>query len=136
MKSVFADTGYWIALLNERDSLHHRARQLATTLIDVKIVTSEWVLVEVLNGVSSGGPRLRSSATDAVHRLLAIDGTVIHGTVAGSFQSALALYRERPDKDWSLTDCTSFLIMEQFAIKSALTADHHFEQAGFDALLK
>jgi len=46
------------------------------------------------------------------------------------------LYAERPDKGWSLTDCISFVVMRQQGITQALTGDHHFEQAGFTALLK
>jgi uncharacterized protein len=50
--------------------------------------------------------------------------------------SPLDLYRDRPDKAWSLTDCISFVVMADKGIRDALTADHHFEQAGFVALLK
>ncbi|HET6880920.1 MAG TPA: hypothetical protein VFI31_12235 [Pirellulales bacterium] len=52
------------------------------------------------------------------------------------FQRAIDLYRRRPDKEWSLTDCTSFVVMQEQEIREALTADSHFEQAGFIALLK
>ncbi len=52
------------------------------------------------------------------------------------FQRALDRYEMRPDKDWSLTDCLSFLLMEERGIADALTADHHFEQAGFRALMR
>jgi predicted nucleic acid-binding protein len=50
-------------------------------------------------------------------------------------QQALALYRARPDKDWGLTDCASFVLMRQEGLTEALTADIHFRQAGFTALL-
>jgi predicted nucleic acid-binding protein len=45
------------------------------------------------------------------------------------------LYRNRADKNWSLTDCISFVVMKRKGITEALTGDHHFEQAGFKALL-
>jgi hypothetical protein len=46
------------------------------------------------------------------------------------------LYSERPDKGWSLTDCISFIVMRHHGVTQALTGDHHFEQAGFIALLR
>jgi predicted nucleic acid-binding protein len=52
------------------------------------------------------------------------------------FDSGLTRYEQRADKGWSLTDCISFVLMEQRGIAEALTGDHHFEQAGFVALLK
>jgi predicted nucleic acid-binding protein len=52
------------------------------------------------------------------------------------YDQGLDLYRSRPDKDWSLTDCISFTVMRQRGISEALTGDHHFEQAGFVAILK
>jgi uncharacterized protein len=53
-----------------------------------------------------------------------------------SLKAGIDLYRARPDKEWSLTDCISFAVMHQYSIREALTADHHFEQAGFVPLLK
>jgi len=55
---------------------------------------------------------------------------------SGQFGNALHLYRQRPDKEWSLTDCTSILIMQTEGIQEALTHDSHFAQAGFTALLR
>ncbi len=52
------------------------------------------------------------------------------------FAKGVQLYRERADKSWSLTDCMSFVVMRDHGLQDALTADHHFEQAGFRALLK
>ncbi|MGH9755060.1 MAG: type II toxin-antitoxin system VapC family toxin [Blastocatellia bacterium] len=52
------------------------------------------------------------------------------------FEAGISLFRERPDKAWSLTDCISFIVMERESLTEALTGDHHFEQAGFVALLK
>jgi predicted nucleic acid-binding protein len=52
------------------------------------------------------------------------------------FAAGVKLYAERPDKEWSLTDCISFVIMQQEGLSDALTGDRHFEQAGFRALLR
>ena len=69
MKRVFADTGYWIALLTPQDALHKEAHRLFATLAGVKIVTSDWVLIELLDGFATKGPHLRSLASDAVAAL-------------------------------------------------------------------
>ena len=55
---------------------------------------------------------------------------------ADLFDRGFQYFTGRPDKDWSLTDCISFVVMHESGITEALTADHHFEQAGFVALLK
>jgi hypothetical protein len=51
------------------------------------------------------------------------------------FSRGLDLYDERHDKNWSLTDCISFVVMKDFGLMEALTGDRHFEQAGFVPLL-
>ena len=52
------------------------------------------------------------------------------------FQAGLSLYETRLDKDWGLTDCISFVVMQREGILEAFTSDKHFEQAGFIRLLK
>jgi uncharacterized protein len=136
MKRVFADTSYWIALLNPRDELHARAVVAGGSYSEDQVVTSEMVLVEFLNGFSERGPRLRAAALKAVMSLRgSLNVTVIRQT-SDQFERALHRYGERIDKAWSLTDCASFLIMEGEGIESALTHDQHFAQAGFRALLR
>jgi predicted nucleic acid-binding protein len=136
MTHVFADTGYWIALLSPRDDLHLRAKEIAATLTGVQVVTSEWVLIEVLNGFAGRGQHLRSIAGATVSALRASAGAVVVPQTDEAFSEALKLYRETTDKQLSLTDCSSFLIMRKRGIDSALTPDHHFEQANFKALLR
>jgi predicted nucleic acid-binding protein len=135
MKRVFADTGYWIALLTPQDALHKEAHRLFATLAGVKIVTSDWVLIELLDGFATKGPHLRSLASDAVAALKKNPKVIVEPQIRNEFNEAFQLYRDRPDKDWSVTDCSSFLIMRRYEIDSALTHDKHFEQAGFNALL-
>lgn len=69
MERVFADTGYWIALLNPRDDLHQKATVTSSQYDSAKIVTSEMVLTEFLNSFSDYGPRLRQAAAKAVESL-------------------------------------------------------------------
>ena len=135
MKTLFADTGYWIALLNPRDNLHERAKQLATQLAPFRIVTTEMVLVEFLTSVSAGGQQLRQRAAETV-RSLKIDPNVeVVPQTSNQFEDALDLYASRPDQQWSLTDCASFVLMRQRYLWEALAEDHNFEQAKFAALL-
>ena len=136
MTQVFADTAYWVALVAPRDELHERAKQVSASLSDLQIVTSEWVLTELLNGFAEARPDLRVAACRAVASIRTRADMILVQQTSSSFAAAFDLYCERPDKGWSLTDCASFLIMRQFGILGALTSDRHFEQAGFEALLR
>jgi predicted nucleic acid-binding protein len=135
MTRVFADAGYWIALLNPRDGLHAKASLVSRTLGQVRIVTSEMVLVEVLNAFASNGEVLRRATCALVDRIRSNPNAEIIPMTSNAFRSALERYRNRADKTWGLTDCTSFLIMEQKGITEALSGDRDFQQAGFNALL-
>lgn len=136
MKQVSADTGYWIALLNPRDELHYRALLIPATLDQIQIVTSEWVFTELLDSFAERGAFLREAATFAISQFPTRSGVRVVSFGETTFQQALELYRSRPDNAWSLTDCSSFLIMRQLGVADALTHDRHFEQAGFNALLR
>jgi len=133
MPAVFADAGYWIALVNPRDMLHDRAAEYAGRLDRSRTVT---VLVEVLNGFSESGTRLRTKAAELAQAVVDDPNTDVVPQSPKLFWEALTLYSERPDKSWSLTDCASFVIMDQRRITEALTHDRHFEQNGYRALLR
>lgn len=131
MTPVFADTFYFIALLSPADHAHPRAAEYAG-LVD-RLVTTDWVLLELADGLSDTENRrlFPTSRTGLYANPLA---EVVPLDMA-LHQRAIDLYIQRPDKDWSLTDCVSFLVMQDRGLTEALTADRHFEQAGFDALL-
>ncbi len=136
MRTIFVDAGYWIALLYRQDALHAKAVSLARLLRGNRFVTTDLVLVEVLNFFAERGPYLRENAvklTNTIHGASRIR-VVSLGMV--DFDRALELYRNRGDKGWSLTDCASFLVMDSDHIDEALTPDRHFEQAGYTALLR
>jgi uncharacterized protein len=135
MERVFADTGYWIALLNSRDELHQKASSASRDFRPGQIVTSEMVLTEFLNSFSDYGPHLRQAAARAVESLRSARIAIIPQTTQ-LFANALRQYRAVADKNWSLTDCASFLIMEEQGLTAALTHDRHFAQAGFQTLLR
>jgi len=136
MRAVFADTSYWLALLNAHDALHRRAVAIAAQLSGVKMLTSEMVFVELLNSSSSGNPRERFSVVSAVQSFRGSDFVIVVPQTPDQFAFAFERYKQSADKNWSLTDCASFQIMETERITAALTHDHHFIQAGFDALLR
>ena len=133
MKRVFADTFYFIALLNPADQGHRRACATATEP-GISVVTTRWVLVEFCDAFS--GTHLRAACARMVKTLLADPKVLVCGEGSDVFDRSLDHYAKRPDKEWSLTDCISFVVMAEESLTEALTADHHFEQAGFVALLK
>lgn len=135
MKMVFADTGYWIALANPRDKLHGRAIEATQNVARAKIITTEMVLVELLNSFSESG-KLRKAAGELAERLRMHHGVSVVSQTQEQFDSALRLYIQMADKKWSLTDCASFRVMQEEGLEAALTYDQHFVQAGFQALLR
>jgi uncharacterized protein len=136
VRFVFADTGYWVALLNPGDNLHQKAIQLAQSLQPVHIVTSEMVLTEVLNDFSKRGEYLRDAVSELIRDLRSHPNTTIIPQTSQQFEIALNLYTQRKDKAWSHTDCVSFNIMDENGIIEALAYDKHFAQAGFTALMR
>jgi predicted nucleic acid-binding protein len=109
---------------------------LSRTIPRERIVTSEMVLAEMLNSLSGHGPVARSAAVTAVEAFGKSGDTVVLEQTPEQFGNALRRYKKSADKEWSLTDCASFLIMEERGIRAALTHDRHFAQAGFETLLR
>jgi len=132
---VFADTSYWIALINPREALHTKAVALARKFSSAQVVTSEMVCVELLNSFSGAGSHLRAAAVSLVAALGQCRSGVVWPQSPEQFQKALLRYAQVKDKGWSLTDCASFEIMDSEGIPEALTSDRHFAQAGFSVLL-
>jgi uncharacterized protein len=130
---LFADTFYFLALLHEEDEAHHRAASL-TARQPFRILTTSWILTELADGLCAlHGRRLFQTTYES---LKSEPAAMVLPPDAEIYDAAIDLYFRRPDKEWSLTDCTSFVVMRKYNITDALTADHHFEQAGFIALLK
>ena len=136
MNSAFADPSFWIALLNPKDNLHAKAKSVAASLGPTRIVTTEMVLAELLNDFAARGPALRTASKQLVAQLAQNPKTTVVPQTSEQFHSALAIYAERTDKAWSLTDCASAIVMQAYSIQRALTYDKHFEQMGFRALLR
>ena len=133
MNVQFADSFVFLAILNPRDRRHAAAVE-AMNRTSVPLVTTAWVLTELADGLCARNSR---GVFLKIEERLRRDGRVtIVGASDELYEAGLGLYRGRPDKDWSLTDCISFVIMADREIREALTGDHHFEQNGFVALLK
>jgi predicted nucleic acid-binding protein len=136
MKKVFADTDYWVAILNPQEQLHPKAKSISAGLASNRFVTSEMVLTELLAFYCVKGERLREAAVSLIERMRQNPNMTIVPQTSAQFQEALAVYRQYRDKEWSLTDCASIQIMREQSITDALSHDQHFEQAGFRALLR
>ena len=135
MGTAFVDTAAWIALANTRDSLHARAREVFDQLweSDTRFLTSEFVLVELGNALSSTS--LRKQTALFIRSLNRAPSIEIIPSSTSLFKQGLELFESRPDKDWGLVDCTSFVIMNERNLDVAFTEDRHFAQAGFTILL-
>jgi len=133
MKSVFIDTSFYVAFLNTQDMHHQKAVQFAQQLPTVpNVVTTEYVLIELANYFHR---RQRSVASNFIQNLLEGNEVQIVTSNTILFRRGFDLYSTRPDKTWSLTDCISFIVMQDQGLVEALTTDIHFAQAGFQPLL-
>lgn len=138
-ETVFWDTAAFVALSNAKDDLHQQAVQVSTELAraKAKVLTTDAVLIEVANTFSKIAWR-----QTAWHIIEAVQASVVLGAAkvvhidAALWQRGWQLHRSRTDKEWGLTDCLSFEVMQEHRIRQAFTSDCHFEQAGFIRLLK
>lgn len=131
MAKIFVDTAAWIALLNISDALHSCAEKLMSNLLQQKtiLVTTEFVLLEVADALSS--PTTRVKTINFINGLRRLKILQIIPISQELFINGWTLYSQRTDKGWGLTDCTSFVVMNEQQITTAFTSDRHFEQAGF-----
>jgi hypothetical protein len=130
--AIFIDTSYFLALVNKRDKYHQAARAAAAQVVP-PFITSDAVLLELGNALAR--PPHRRLAMRALQQIWADAQIEIVTLNRALLAEAITFYQARPDKAWGLTDCVSFVIMEQRGVREALTADKHFEQAGFIQLL-
>jgi len=135
MRRVFADAVYWVALASPHDQWHGRAVQASRALGIAQIITTEDVFVEFLAHFSGYGRRAREGATLYFDTVINDPGILVRPQSHQSFLDGYALYKARPDKEYSLTDCISMEAMRQDGITEILTHDSHFRQEGFTILL-
>lgn len=129
--TVFADAFFYVAFMNRLDE-HHEAVMKWARSFDGDIVTTQWVLTEVADAFAES--HIRRQIQAGFDSLEEDPATRVIKVSPEYFARGLQLYNERPDKEWSLTDCISLVVMADEGLTDALTRDHHFEQAGFTAV--
>ncbi len=129
----FLDTAYVLALLNQKDTYHKQAKTMLPLMHSAhEVWLTEAILIEIANALASSN---RSAAVSFINscyftpnvRVVSVDGKLL--------KRAVDFYKNRGDKEWGLTDCISFIVMDDNDLAEAFTTDDHFQQAGFRALL-
>jgi predicted nucleic acid-binding protein len=136
MNRVFVDSLYWIARLHPKDEWHQKSKELETSLVGTRLFTTYEVIIEVLAFFAARGLYLRRTAAELITKILSNPNITVVPQTRELFEAAFRRYKERQDKEWSLTDCISILVMESNGMTSVLTHDHHFTQANFIILLQ
>ncbi|MBC8230171.1 type II toxin-antitoxin system VapC family toxin [bacterium] len=136
MNLIFADTQGWVALSSKRDRFHQQAVMVNKQLISQhnRFLTTNFVLDETYTlllrrighseAVKFGEMIRRTPSVEVIHITEAIEAR------------AWELFKQYSDKEFSFTDCTSFVVMQQLGLTETYTNDHHFEQMRFTILLK
>ena len=132
----FIDTGFVIVMASSRDAFHDLAQHLSTRVESesIALVTSDAILLEI--GAALSRLAYRRAAVEILDSLRRDPNVEIVPLDRTLMDSAIVLFATRTDKEWSLADCVSFEIMRVHDLNEALSADGHFEQAGFAALLR
>lgn len=138
MASRFVDTSGWAAWADRREQFHAQAVAAFEKVWQHggQVATTNWVLAELTALLTSPLRVPKSQQIQLLKDIRADTGVCVVYIDASLEAAAWQLWEARPDKDWTLIDCTSFVAMQQHKLTDAITADHHFEQAGFARLLK
>lgn len=128
MRLVFADTYFYLALINTTDIAHKSVEEFSASFRG-SVITTQWILTEVADALVA--PHRRVRFEPFLNELERDRQTIILDAHPKLFEAGCDLYNSREDKYWSLTDCISFAVMQQHGVSEALTADKHFQQAGF-----
>lgn len=132
MAEAFIDTSFVVALINQRDQYHAQAVQLASQFDERSLITTDAVLLEIGNALARN---FKEASIQIIEHFLTSDEVEIITLNDELFARAFKPYRSHLDKSWGLIDCVSFVVMRDFGLTQSLTADKHFEQAGFSILL-
>lgn len=133
---VFLDTAFVLALASPADQYHEKAKELSRQIKkkSVALLTTRAILIEI--GDAMAGQRRRKAGTIMLESLENDENLEIFPNSEEFYSNAFDLFVSRPDKEWGMTDCISFIVMKEFEISEALTTDIHFKQAGFTALMR
>jgi len=132
LAEAFIDTSFVVALVNQRDQYHAQALELARRFDKRSLLTSDAVLLEIGNALARN---FKGASIQIIEHFLTSDEVEIIPLNTQLFARGFELYRSHLDKSWGLIDCVSFIVMRDFGLTESLTADKHFEQPGFSALL-
>jgi uncharacterized protein len=135
MRVVFVDTLYWIAITLPHDQWKEPCQRARAELGNVRLITTDEVLTEFLAALSAGGSNIRRQAAKMVRAILNNPNVKVIPQSRDSFLKGLELYENRPDKEYSLTDCISMNAMRNESVSEVLANDHHFSQEGFTTLI-
>ncbi len=136
MSDIFLDTSFAIASVSPKDQFHAKANlwQAKIESSEIPIITTQAILLEIGNALSKSV--FREVGIGLLDNLESDSKTTIISLTEELYDKAFDLFRDRSDKEWGLVDCISFVVMRERGINNALTADEHFIQAGFRALLR
>lgn len=135
MRRIFADTVFLFAKINSQDMHHRTALAAEAALGDAKLVTTDIVFTELL-ALARHDSDLRNSAVALVREMRGSDGVILVPLTADLFERGLARYEGRADSAYSLVDCISMEVMDDFEITEVLTADRDFELEGYTRLMR
>ena len=133
MNDVFVDTAFVIALVNEKDEHHEEVLDLSVRFLGSRKITTVPVLLEIGNALAKN---FRSESIEIIERFRTSKNISVIQIAERDFLEGFEMYKLHDGKSWSLTDCISFVLMKRFSLSDALTSDKHFEQAGFNILMK
>ena len=133
MAEAFIDTSFVIALTNKSDQYHAQALKLAQQFDKLPLITTDAVLLEIGNALARN---FKNAGIEIIEHFLTSDEVEVINLNPDLFRRAFELYRTHLDKEWGLVDCISFVVMRDFGLTNSLTADRHFDQAGFTALIR
>lgn len=133
MNRILIDTNFVVALVNEKDENHLRAIECSEIYESFPMLITDAVLLEIGNSLSR---RFKNEATEAIHDFLNSDECQVISLTPELFSRGFSVFAQHRDKTWGLVDCVSFLVMHENGITDALTNDRHFQQIGFNALMR
>ena len=133
MADAFVDTSFVVALVNKKDQHHNVALDLAERFDGLGLVTTDAILLEIGNALSRN---FKQQSVEIIEHFLTSGNVKIVHLQPLLFRKAFDLYKSHSDKLWGLIDCVSFVVMREQFISDALTFDKHFEQAGFNILIR
>ncbi|MEC4815961.1 MAG: PIN domain-containing protein [Scytonema sp. PMC 1069.18] len=138
MPDMFADTSFWGNLIDPTQKYHTLAATLyrAARQQHGKVITTNYIITELVALLTSPLRIPRAKIIEFIQALKTSSYVEVVHVDARLDMQAWQLLTSREDKEWSLVDCSSFVVMQQRSLMEALTTDHHFKQAGFIRLLE